>query len=111
MLLFTLMMLFVQQPPFTVPGMTVTAPSDRDFGACIRPLSLDGSASSDLTVACTVRNGRPDDCRLETGADLPVRQRTAARCLAREYRFTDTATGAPANGAVTIPISLRVQVR
>lgn len=110
-MLFNMLMMLVLQQAFTVPGMTVTPPSERDFGACIRPLSADGSVTSDLTVACTIKNGRPEDCRLATGGDLPVRQRTAARCIAREYRFTDTATGAPANGDVTVPVALRVQVR
>jgi hypothetical protein len=110
-MLFNILMMLVLQQAFAAPGMTVTPPTQRDFSACVGPLAAEGSVSSDLAVACSVRNGRPEDCRLETGAELPSRQRTAARCLAREYRFTDSATGAPANGPVTIPIALRVQVR
>lgn len=109
-MLFNILMMLVLQQTFA-PGMTVTPPTQRGFSECVNPLAAEGAVSSDLTVACSVRNGRPEECRIETGTDLPSRQRTAARCLAREYRFTDTATGAPANGPVTIPIALRVQVR
>lgn len=115
MLLNLLLLLVLQQGagPVVAPGMTVTPPSQRAFDTCIRPLATDRSASSNITIACAVvRNGAPDQCRLETGQDNPVRHRTAARCLAREYRFADATTGQPANGGpVTIPIALNVQVR
>lgn len=116
MLMTVLMLLVLQQGagPVIAPGMTTTPPSERAFDTCIRPLATDrGTASSRITISCAVvRNGAPDQCRLETGRDNPVRHRTAARCLAREYRFTDTATGQPANGGpVTIPISLNVQIQ
>lgn len=116
MLMSLLLALFLQQGAGAVvaPGMTATPPSGRPFNACMRPLATDrATASSRITISCaTVRNGVPDQCRLETGQDNPVRHRTAARCLAREYRFIDTATGQPANGGpVSIPISLSVQIQ
>ena len=111
-----LLMMFLQQGAgvAVAPGMTATPPSERAFDTCMRPLATDrATASSRITITCAVvRNGAPDQCRLETGQDNPVRHRTAARCLAREYRFTDSATGQPANGGpVTMPISLNVQIR
>lgn len=116
MLMYLLLVMFLQQGVGGVvaPGMTATPPSQRAFDTCTRPLATDrGTASSKIVINCaTVRNGAPDQCRLESGQENPVRHRTAARCLAREYRFTDTATGQPANGGpVSIPISLDVEIR
>lgn len=112
MLWFLLLLSGFQTPAPTVDSSDFlpTPPTGEAVGRCLAPLARE-RADATLVVECeSVQNGQPRDCRLSAGEEQSVRQRTAARCLARLYRYTD-ANGQPATGgAVTIPITLRVNL-
>lgn len=111
MFLYLLMMMLVQTAPVPVaPTMTRVPPTAVENQRCLTPMASEGTVNADLVVRCaSVVNGEPRDCTLESGADRPVRQRTAARCLARKYHFLDAAGQPATGGPVSIPIALRVQ--
>ena len=105
-----LMALLSIQSAQTPPVDLKTILPDEGVGDCIAPL-FNESLNVRFLVRCeSVQNGAPMNCDLQTGRSQPVRQRQAARCMARLYRFED-ANGRPAtSGAVVIPVTLRMNV-